>query len=85
MIPFSMVSRLVVCFFVPNTSFAVFSVSIAVFMAANASVSSIDSSPNLAGPRLDRAGLVSIQFRRGSGGSPNAARRIPLFIVPGGE
>lgn len=24
-------------------------------------------------------------FRRRPGGSPNAARRIPLFIVPGGE
>lgn len=44
-----------------------------------------DSSPNLAGPRLDHAGLVAIQFRRGPGGSPNAARRIPLFIVPGGK
>nr|DAZ34131.1 MAG TPA: hypothetical protein [Caudoviricetes sp.] len=39
----------------------------------------IDSSPNLAGPRLDHAGLVAIQFRRGPGGSPNAARRIPLI------
>lgn len=36
----------------------------------------IDSSPNLAGSRLDHAGLVAIQFRRGPGGSPNAARRI---------
>ena len=46
---------------------------------------SIKASPNLAGPRLDHAGLVAIQFRRGPGGSPNAARRIPSSDTRGGE
>lgn len=46
---------------------------------------SIKASPNLAGPRLDHAGLVIIQFRRGPGGSPNAARRIPSSDTRGGE
>lgn len=44
-----------------------------------------DSSPNMAGSRLDHAGLVAIQFRRGPGGSPNAARRIPSSDARGGE
>lgn len=43
-----------------------------------------DSSPNLAGQRLDHAGLVAIQFRRGPGGSPDAARRIPSSDMEGG-
>lgn len=44
-----------------------------------------DSSPNLAGPRLDHAGLVITQSRRGPGGPPNAARRIPPSDTEGGE
>ena len=43
----------------------------------------IDSSPNWFNSRLDHAGLVVIQFRRGPGGSPNAARRIPPLGVKG--
>lgn len=42
-----------------------------------------DSSPNCSARTPDMRDTTN--FRRGPGGSPNAARRIPLFIVPGGE
>lgn len=46
-------------------------------------VITINSSPNCSARTPDMRDTTN--FRRGPGGSPNAARRIPLFIVPGGE